>query len=106
MQEPDVAQKELLDVVDAVLHHREPFHTHAESEPAKLCRVVPYIRENCRIDHSAAHHFDPAALLADTAAFAAARAAGNIDFRAWLRKRKKTRAKASAHFRAEKGFQE
>src|SRR5258707_7554107 len=74
-EESDIALEEHLNVVDAVLHHRQSLDAHSERESCNLGWVVAVIfdqPEDVGIDHAAAHEFHPAAVVAGAAAFAAA----------------------------------
>ena len=56
--------------------------------------------------HAAAQHFQPAGLLADTAAGAIAHHALDIDFRRWLREREVGRPEANLQLLLEEHAQE
>src|SRR5581483_7095538 len=83
-QEPDVVLVKKSDIVDIILEHRDPFHTHAESETCPLLRVHLAVLQNVRMDHPAAHDLHPTRLLADAASLALAEDAGDVDLGAGL----------------------
>ena len=101
LQEAHVAVEELLDVIDVVGHHGQPLDAHAEGEAAELFRVVADEAEDVGIDHARAEQFDPAALLAGTAALASAERAGDGDLDAGFGEGEKRRAEAGFDRRAE-----
>ena len=92
LQEAQVVLVEQPDVVDAVLQHRDALHADAEREPGDLLRVVADGFEHRRVDHAAAENLEPAGVLADAAARAAAALAADVDLRARLGVRKEARA--------------
>src|SRR5271156_2638664 len=84
LEEAHVAGVEVAYVGDAVLHHCDTLDTHAEGEAGDLFGVVGvvggvcfatffgYCGEDGGVDHATAQEFDPAAVFALAAAFAAA----------------------------------
>ena len=72
LEEAQVVLVEQPDVVDAVLQHRDALDAHAEREAGDLLRVVADRFEHGRMHHAAAEDLEPAGLLADAAAAAAA----------------------------------
>ena len=72
LEEAQVVLVEQADVVDAVLQHRDALDAHAEREAGDLLRVVADRFEDRRMHHAAAEDLEPAGLLADAAARAAA----------------------------------
>src|SRR5262245_2369304 len=63
----------------------------AERESGVLVRVVPDVSKQSRMNHAAAHHFNPASAFAIAAAGASARDTRNVDFRTRFGERKETR---------------
>src|SRR3984885_11417064 len=74
LEKPGVALKEQLNIIHAILHDRDAFHAHAESESRNLGCVIVDEAVHIRIDHAAAEKFDPSAGLAVAAGSAVARA--------------------------------
>src|SRR5580698_8198033 len=112
-QESHVALKEHLDVVDAVLQHREAIDADAESETADFFRVVAHESVHRGIDHARAEELDPARALALRArstagrnAAAAAEHARNVELDRRLGERKITWPEARFHAGTEKLFYE
>src|SRR5690606_24173175 len=62
-QEPQVVIEEQAQVVDAVAQHRQALYAHAEGEAGIFLRVDAGHAQDVRVDHAAAHHFQPAGLL-------------------------------------------
>src|SRR4030095_16630247 len=103
-QEPHVVLKEHLNVVDAVLQHRQTIHAHSEREATHFFRVVFHKAIHRGIDHPRAKQFNPTrtfALAASrarrAAAAAAAENAGHVEFDRWFGKRKIARTKTRFH---------
>src|SRR5207244_6793771 len=82
------------DVVDAELAHGNPLRAHAEGEAAEFFRIVAAIAQHNGMHHARAHDFQPAAALAQTAAFAAAVNAVHVHFNARFREWEIARANA------------
>src|SRR5690348_6459657 len=107
-EEADVVLEEDLEVVDAVLEHRQAVHAHAESEAADLFRVVIHKAVDGGIDHARAEKLDPAGAFAFAASGAACARAGaaaenarDVEFDTGLGKRKIAGAEARLEGRAE-----
>ena len=58
--------------------------------------IVSAVTQNDRVDHAAAENLQPAGILADCAALAAADKAFHIHFRGWFREREVGRAETGA----------
>src|SRR5260370_7725118 len=71
-QEAQVVLEEQPEVVDPVLEHRDALDPHAERPPGDLLGVVADVPQHLRMHHPRAQDLDPAALLAQPAARAAA----------------------------------
>src|SRR5205807_8277532 len=71
-QEAQVIGPELADVVDGVAQHGDALRAHAEGKAAELRRVVAAVAQHHRMYHAGAHDLQPARLLAQPAALAAA----------------------------------
>ena len=56
------------DVVNAVLQHRDPLRSYAESEAGVLLGIVAGAGQDPGMHHARAHNFNPAAVPADAAA--------------------------------------
>jgi hypothetical protein len=83
-QEPHISGVKLSDFADAVLHHGYALDTHAEGKSRDLFGIVGRLflcgeGENRGIDHAAAQQFDPAGILALSAAFAATKDTADLD---------------------------
>src|SRR5579875_627077 len=72
-QEPDVALKEKLDVIDVVFHHGIAIHSQPKSPTRVALRIDAAMPQHLRVHHAAAHHLDPSALLAYPATLAPAK---------------------------------
>lgn len=95
-------------IVDTKLQHRDALHPHAKCESGDFFRVIFDEAKNRRVDHSGAEYFQPASgftnaagLLGGIRSTAAANEALNVDLRAGLGEREKTRAKAHSGFPTE-----
>src|SRR5918999_2801855 len=97
IQEPKVVLPEIPDVVDSMSERRDPLDTHAKCETRVSARLVlgpdrialsvrsdPLIEE--WIDHAATDHFNPALLLAETAARTTTLETLHVEFCRRLRK--------------------
>ena len=73
------------DVRQAVAEHGDPLQPEAEREAGDLLRVVADVLEHVRVDDAGAAHLDPAGVLADAAARAAAEEAGDVRARSTAR---------------------
>src|SRR5580692_8146015 len=103
-QETHIALVEQLNLFDFVLQNCDALHAHTEGEAGDLRRVVAAVfheLKDIRIDHAAAQQFDPAAVLALPAAFAAAEDAAHLHVGAGLGEREERRIEARLHRRAE-----
>jgi len=111
LQEPDIALKEELQIIQAVFEHGDSIDAHAEGEAGNLLGIIAVVLhklEDIGIDHATAENFDPSTLLAGTTGLAAALTASAADetghhhFGAGFGERKERRAKAGLHARSEK----
>ena len=84
LEELQVVLKHQADVVDAVLQHGDALDADAEGETGVLVRVDVAVLEDFAVDDAAAQHLDPAGVLAQGAALAAALKAADIDLHAGL----------------------
>src|SRR5687768_13480704 len=84
LEEPEIVLVEQADVVDAVFQHRDAFDAGAEGESRIAFGVVADGLEQRGVNHSAAEDLQPARVLADRTAFAAAALAADIDLGARL----------------------
>src|SRR5690242_51667 len=75
LQEPLVAAEEPADVVDAILQDADPLGPEAAGEAAEFGGVVAAVAQHVRVDHATAADLQPARVLADPAALAAAQEA-------------------------------
>src|SRR4029077_4861680 len=96
--------KKHLDVVYAVLEHRETVHAHAERKAAYFFRVVVHEAVDRGINHARAEKFNPAGAFAfatcraaGTGPTAAAENAGDVEFPRRFGERKITRTKTRFH---------
>ncbi|RMO19822.1 hypothetical protein ALQ47_05273 [Pseudomonas cichorii] len=105
-QEPQVVVEEQAQIIDAVTQHCQTLDTHAESKALELFRVDAGHAQHVRVDHSAAHDFQPAGLLADATALAAAHHAFHIDFSGRLGEREERRTETHRQFFLEEHAQE
>src|SRR6185503_13375935 len=87
LQEAQVGAHQVADVVDAVALHDDPREAHAEGEAGVALGVDAAVLQHHRVDHAAAAGLDPAALLADLAALAAADQAAHVELEAGLDER-------------------
>src|SRR5882724_1783001 len=85
-EEAHVVLEKNLNIVDAVLQHREAVDAHAEGKAADLFRVVIYEAVDGGIDHARAEKFNPRGALAFRTGVAirsagsAAERTGNVEF--------------------------
>src|SRR4051794_9018625 len=105
IQKPHIPGIELADLADAVLHHCDPFHAHAESKTGDYFGVIGRLLlrregEHGGIDHSAAQQLDPAGLLALPAAFSAAKDATDLHVGTGLGEREERGEEARLHRRS------
>src|SRR5436305_871851 len=103
LQKPDVALIKQLNIVDSIFQHRDSFYAHAEGESADLAGVVAvafYELEHIGVDHAAAQQLDPAAHLAQAAAFSAAFETGDLDIGDGFSEREERRIETRLHTRA------
>src|SRR3954451_19603265 len=98
---PDRAQ-----VREAVPQHRDPLDAEAERKPLPLRRIEPDVPEDDRVDPARAAHLDPAGVLADAAAAAAADEAGDVELDRRLREREVARPHPHLPLRAEEPAEE
>src|SRR5262249_41032756 len=112
-QEAHVALEKDLQIVDAILEHRQSVHAHSEREAAHLARVVIHKTIHGGIHHTRAQKLNPARALALAAraargcrAAAAAKNTGDVEFDGWFREREIARPEARLHAFAEELFYE
>ena len=79
-KEPQVVIEEQTQIVDAIAQHGQALGAHAESEALELFRVDAGHAQHAWVHHAAAHHFQPAGLLAHAAAVAGTHHALDVDF--------------------------
>src|SRR4051812_49288741 len=77
-QEPLVAAEEPADIVDAILQNTDPLWAEAAREAAEPRGVVAAIAQHIWVNHAAAADLQPARVLTDPAALAAAQKAADI----------------------------
>jgi len=92
-QEPNVILVKKPDIVDTIFKKGDPFHSHPKSESRVFLSIDMTILQDRRIDHPTTKHFHPTRLLTYPTSLTFAKNARNVHFGAWLRERKKTRAK-------------
>ena len=78
LEEAEVVFEVEADVVGAVFEHGHAFDAEAEGEAAVLLAVDAAVFEDVGVDHAAAEDLDPAGVLAEVAAGAAADVAGDV----------------------------
>ena len=86
-EETEIIFEEKTDILDLVFKHRNSFDTHAEGESRINFGINVTICEDVGVNHSAPHDFEPAAVFAYIAPFAAADIAGDIHFSGGFGKR-------------------
>src|SRR3984885_12805282 len=109
-QKSDVARKEQLNIIHAILQNRDPLHAHAECKSRNLRRIVIHKPIHIRIDHAAAQQFNPPAgfavpawsAVADT--LAVTENAADLQLRARLGERKERRIKPRLDARSKHRF--
>src|SRR5258708_21534039 len=69
-QEPDIILKKHLNIINAVLQHRETVHAPTESKTAHFFCVVMHKAVHRRIDHPRPKKFDPTCAFAFSARLA------------------------------------
>ena len=79
-QEPDVVFEEQADVFYSIFEQGDAFDAHAEGEAGVFLAVDADIFEDVGVHHAAAEDLQPAGMLAQVAAFASAKGAGDIHF--------------------------
>src|SRR5207247_7455644 len=108
LQKPDVPLKEQLQIIEAVLQHRNSIYAHSKRKAGNFLLIVAVVLhelEDVRIHHAAPENFNPSGLLARAArrvfmaAFAAPAAdeAGDEHLRARLGEREERWTKAGFH---------
>src|SRR5450830_1678494 len=105
-EEPQVVVEEQAQVVHAVTQHGQAFNAHAEGKALELFRIDPGHAQHVGVNHAAAHHFQPARLFADAAAFTAAHHALHINFGGWLGEREERRTETHRQLLLEEHTQE
>src|ERR1700747_293220 len=113
LQKAHVVLEKRLNVVNAVLEHRQPIHAHSESETTHFFRVVIHEAVHGWINHARAEKLNPAGAFAFPAgrtarasAAAATENARDIKFHRRLGKREIARPKTRLHTRAKILFNE
>ena len=101
MEEAEVVFEVEADVVGAVFEHGHALDAEAEGEAAVLLAVDAAVVEDVGIDHAAAENLDPAGVLAEVAAGAAADVAGDVHLGGRLREGEVGGAQADADLIAE-----
>src|SRR5690606_29306906 len=87
LQEAQIVLEEDAQVVDAVAQHGQPLQAGAEGIAGVALGIDADVAEHFRMHHAAAQHFQPAGVLADAAALAAADHAADVDLGRRLRER-------------------
>src|SRR5215470_19115897 len=93
-QEAQVVLEEQPEVVDSVLEHRDPLDPHAERPAGDYLGIVADVAQDLRMHHARTQDLEPAALLAEPAARAAADEAQHVDLGRRLREREERRPEA------------
>src|SRR5690606_17451951 len=78
-EEPQIVVEEQAQIIDSVTQHGQAFRSQAKGKALILFRVDTGHFQHAGANHAAAHHFQPAGLLAYPATFAAAHYALHID---------------------------
>src|SRR5699024_151833 len=94
LQEPQVVLKHQADVVDAVFQHGDALDADAEGKAGIDLRVDAAVCQHVMMHDAAAEDFDPAGVLAQRAALAAAFKTGNVHLHAGLGEGEVGRAQA------------
>src|SRR5262249_60335732 len=90
-KDAQVVAEERPETVDAVLEHRDALDPHAERPARALLGVVADVPQDLRMHHARAEDLEPAALLAEPAAGAAADEAQHVDLGRRLGEREERR---------------
>src|SRR5579875_3472453 len=101
-QEAQIIPEKLLQIVDAVLQHRQTVHAKSERKTRVAPRLVMGEIVDCRVDHACAKHFNPAGMLAGPAALSRANVTGGVEFGRGFREREVAWTQAHARLWAEK----
>src|SRR5438046_1795757 len=101
LEEPQIVVVKQPDILYPVPENRDPLDADAPGEAGMALGIVADRLEHCRMHHAAAAELDPPGPLAHRAAGAVALPATEVDFRARLRVREKTRTEPHAHGRRE-----
>src|SRR5437868_2736825 len=107
-QKPDIPLEEQLQIIQPILQHRDPVHTHPKRKARDFLGIISIVLhefENIRVHHPATENFNPSRLLAWTARSVivtsptppAADEAGHEHFRARLSEREKRWPEAGLH---------
>src|SRR5882724_2840448 len=94
LQKPHIPLIEQLNIINPILQHGDALNAHTKGEAADLRGVVTAAfnrLEDIGVNHAASQQLDPAARLAQTAAFAPAFEAGDLHVCAGLGKWKERR---------------
>ena len=86
LQKPHIIAPEITDVANVPAHHGDAFRSHAKGKSTVDFRIITAIPQNVRVNHSASQDLQPAGVLADCAALAAAQETFHIHFRGWFSK--------------------
>src|SRR5579872_5241167 len=78
-QKPQIVVEEQPQIVDAIAQHRQPLDAGAKRVAGVALRIDAAGFEHARMHHAAAGNLEPAGLLADATACAAAEHAGDVD---------------------------
>ena len=100
-EETDVVLEVEADVVGGVFEHGHALNAEAEGEAAVFFAVDAAVVEHIGIDHAAAENLDPAGVLAEVAAGAAADVAGDVHLGRGFGEGEVGGAQADAHVGAE-----
>ena len=106
LQETDIVLEVEADVIGAVLEHGHTLNAEAESETAVFGAVDAAVFQHVGIHHAAAENLDPAGVLAEIAACAAADVAGDVHFCGWFREREVRGTQTNADLIAEHTLRE
>src|SRR5215467_9704677 len=100
-EEAHVVLEEQTDVVDLVLENGHPLHAHAEGPARDLLGIVAHVAQDVRVHHAGAQNLDPASMLAEPAARAAALEAEHVHLRGRFREGEERGTEAYARARPE-----
>src|SRR5262244_1574419 len=100
-EEAHVVLEEQTDVVNLVLENGHPLHAHAEGPARDLLGIVAHVAQDVGVHHAGAQNLDPASMLAEPAARAAALEAEHVHLRGRFREGEERGTEAYARARPE-----